>query len=288
MPSLREIKSHINSVRNIAQVTKALEVVSAAKNRRLQAGVASTRAFADRSWQVLTHLAAVSAEMATLPVFREREPVRRVLVLLFTSSRGMVGAYDDNIIALALRHAAAPDVECEFITVGRVGRNALLHQGHVIHADFGHLDDKADITQLTPIAQLVLDDFTQGLYDQVWIAATRFQAGARLRPDSWRLLPIQPPQATRAREYIYEPDPDQIVQALVPRIVRFQIYQAFVEAVATENAARTVAMQMASHNAADLIKHLGISYSNARQQAITSELRDIVATGALQRWGHES
>jgi len=287
MPSLREIKGHINSVRNIAQVTKALEVVSAAKNHRLQARVLVTRTFADKSWEVLTHLATAAVEMSSLPVFKERTPVRRIAVLVFTSNLGMVGAYDDNVLAVALRHAASPEIECEYITIGRTGRNALLHQGRVIHADFSPLDDKADITQLTPIAQVALDGYEQGLYDQVWIASTRFQASARLQPGSWRLLPIQPPKAVRARQYIYEPDPDQIVQALVPRIVRFQIYQAFLEAMATENAARTVAMQTASHNAADLIKHLNISYSNARQQAITSELRDIVATGAMQRWEHE-
>jgi F-type H+-transporting ATPase subunit gamma len=279
---LREIRSHVNSVRSISQVTKALEVVSAAKYHRLQTRVLATRAFADKSWEVLTHLALAASDMASLPIFGGRQ-VHRIGVLLFTSSRGMVGAHDDNVIAAALRYIEARAIETSFITIGRVGRDALLHQDWPIHADFSLLDDKADITRLAPVAQVVLEGFDEGLYDEVWIAATRLQMSARLQPAMRRLLPIQPPQRGPTRQYIYEPDPDQIVAALVPRIVRFQIYQAFLEAIAAENAARAVAMQTASHNAADLIKHLSVSYSNARQQAITSELRDIVAVSAAQR-----
>lgn len=285
MPSLREIKSHITSVRSISQVTKALEVVSAAKNHRLQDRMASTRAFADKSWQVLTHLAASATDMAEMPIFRGRSPVRRIALVLMTSNRGMVGSYDSDIIGLALRHATTRDVETDFITIGRIGRNALLHLERPIHADFSQIEDKADITQLTPVAQVALEGYEDETFDEVWIASTRLQSGVRLIPSVERLLPIQSPQPALPRQYIYEPDPNQIIAALAPRIVRFRIYQAFLEAVAAENAARTVAMHTATHNANDLLKHLRVSYNNVRQRSITSEILDIVNGSAAQRQG---
>jgi len=291
MANIREIKRHIQSVRSIAQVTNALQVVSAARLHRLQGRAESTRAFAERSWEVLHHLAsAAEAEVRENPMFCGYASENRLGLILITGNRGMVGAYNHNIIALAgqyldgLRHAN-PEATVEAITIGRMGRQALLRQGYHIHADFSLLDDKADITALTPVARVVLDGFERRTFDRVMIAYTRFERGSRLRPTLRPLLPLCPSEPAEPHEYIYEPSPDELLLSLLPRIIRFQIYQAFLESLVVENTSRMIAMRAATQNGEHLVQQLTLSYNKARQEAITAELMDILggtATGALR------
>lgn len=283
MSSLREIKGHIGSVHNIAQVTRAMELVAAARNHRLQARVASTRAFAEKSWEVLNHLASAAEEVVREhPMFCGHPNVNRIGLLLISSDRGMVGPYDYNVISQATQYIEARNVKAEVITIGKVGRAMMLRQGYQIHAEFTDLTEKADITDLTPVARVLLDGFRNRVFDEAAICYTEFQSGARLKPCIRQLLPICPDEAPARREYIYEPGPAELLQALLPRLIRFQIFQAFLESLAAENTSRMIAMHSATQNANDIIENLTMSYNKVRQQTITSEINDIIGgTSAL-------
>jgi F-type H+-transporting ATPase subunit gamma len=277
MPTLRDIKGHISSVRNIAKVTRALEMVAAARNHRLIARVESTRVFADKSWEVLNHLAsAADVQVRENPLFCGYSQIDKIGMLLITSDRGMVGAYDGNILAMANGYIKAHAGRVQVITIGKVGRTAMLRQGVPIHAEFTNLSDNLDITDMTPVARVLLDGFSSHLFDEVVIAYTQFRKGVRLKPEIRQLLPVCPEAQPETRTYIYEPEPSALLMALLPRLVRFQLYQAYLESLAAENTARMVAMHAATENATEIIGDLTISYNKARQQAITSEILDIL------------
>jgi F-type H+-transporting ATPase subunit gamma len=276
MPSLREIKGHIQSVDSIAKVTKAMEVVAAAKAHRLEARMRSTKPFSDKSWEVLNHLAAAAESAIQDEIsFCGYPEVERIGLVLFTSNRGMVGAYDHTVTMTALRYLQSRHAEGEIITVGKVGREMMLQQGQHIHADFSTLEDSASLSDMTPIAQVLLEGFREKRFEQVTLAHSQHRPGARLQPTIRQLLPLCP-EPTEPREYIYEPDPDQLLAALLPRVIRFQVYEAFLEARASENTERMVAMHSATSNAGDLTESLTLGYNKARQQAITNELLDIL------------
>lgn len=285
MPTRREIKGHINSVRSIAKVTRAMEMVSLARAQRLQARVLSTRAFAAKSWEVLNHLASESeAQVRENPMFCGYAQVKRIGILLITSDKGLAGAYNHEILTLVSRYVGAQRAPAVFITIGKTGRDAMLQQGHTIHAEFGPLSDTADITAMMPVARVLLDGFADRTFDEVVVAYTQFQPGAQLKPAIRQLLPVSPEQVAERREYLYEPEPQELLLALLPRLIHFQIYQAFLESLAAEHQSRRMAMHNATENADELIAHLRLSYNKARQQEITSELVDILGgTNAGER-----
>jgi len=285
MPNLREIKTHIQSVQRIAKVTRAMEMEAAAKNRRVRSRAESSRPFAVKSWEVLAHLAsAAESYVRTNPMFCGRARVDRIGMLLFTSDRGMVGAYNHNVIAMASRYIESSQVPVELVTIGKMGRDAMLRRGYHIHAEFAQLADTIDIAAMSPVAGVLLDGFRDRIYDQAVVAHTQFRPRARMRPTVQQLLPLCPLEPAQPRPYIYEPGPEQLLQALLSRLVRFQIYQAFLESLAAETMSRMVAMHTATENASDLVDHLTITYNKARQQAITREISDIM--GGATALGH--
>lgn len=278
MPTAREIKGHIASIRSIAKVTRALETVSAVKNHRLRARLESTRIFAEKSWEVLIHLAS-AAESYTResPFFCGYSNVRRLAMLLISSDRGMVGTYNLDIIALATDLCYRSSSPVEVITIGKIGRDAMLRQGFRIHADFSQLSDVLDITAMTPVARVLLDGFRERVFDRVTMVYTQFGSGLRLRPIARQLLPVCSERPVGSYEYIYEPEPPELISALLPRLIRFQVYEAFLEALCAENASRMMAMRSATRNAQEIIERLTVNYNKARQQAITAEIMDIVS-----------
>ncbi len=276
MPNLRQIKRHINSVRSIAKVTNTLEVISAAKSLRLQSRVTHSRLFAVKSWDVLTHLAsAAEPELQSNPMFCGYDKVDRVAMILITSQRGLAGAYNANVLRQALDFIERSPAPVVAITLGRQGRQAMLRRGVPIHADLALPEEKVEVADLTPLAQIVLDGFTQRSFDEVVLVYTRYQLGARLQPATRTLLPFSPDSSVERHEYVYEPEPQELLRSLLPRVIRFQIFEAYVESLMAENASRVAAMRTATQNAQDLIEDLTMSYNKGRQQAITTELSDL-------------
>lgn len=301
MASVREIKRRISSVKNIGQVTRALEAVSASKARRAQKQAESSRDYTQGAWEVLVNLSGQPGGIEH-PLMTVHDRVDTILMVLLTSDRGLAGAYNLNIIRVAedfiARHA--PDANIKWVSVGRKGRDHLVRRNRDIIAEFSDLPAEVGIRDVVPIGDIIVDEFLKGSVQQVFVAYTDFVNVMAQRPRVINLLPLKPYEAMVAsdyfkaepaqtvtnREYIYEPQASMIVDTIVPRFNALQIYQAILEAVASEHSARMVAMQNASKNADELVDSLTLEYNKARQTAITSEILDIV--GGVEALGDEA
>jgi len=291
LATVREIRRRIKSVKNIAQVTRAMQAVSASEMRRAQEAVLATRPYAQRAWALLTHLAAQRGETEELHPLLQARPVKKVALLLLTSDRGLCGAFNTNIIRKALDYIEVLPAAVDVVAVGRKGRDAMLRRGQSLVAEFSNLSSQPTLLDVTPVARVALSGFLDGTYDAVWLAYTDFINTLRQEPVVKRLLPLMPteiekqvmaeyvegaaPEAVEVPGYIYEPDPRTILDTVVPRFTELQVYQAVLESIASEHSARMVAMRNATENAEALTQDLQLTYNKARQQSITSEIMDI-------------
>lgn len=289
MATAQEIRRRIQSVRNMAQVTRALQAVAASKVRKAQAAVLATRAYSQSAWQVIVHLAAASDE-ALHPLLTRRAPVERILIVLIAGDRGLCGAYNQNVVRTALDFIERRGIPVRYITVGRRARDIMWRMGAEVVAEFHDIPVVASLSDVSAIARAAVDEFLEGRVDEVHLARTDFVNLLVQRPVIQRLLPLSPaePEEMQAMmeyivdvqpapviEYIYEPDAATILEAVLPRFTELQVYQAVLEAQASEHAARMVAMSNATENAAALVDDLTLDYNKARQQAITREILDI-------------
>ena len=289
MATLLEIRRRIKSVRNIGQVTRAMQAVAASRMQRAQAQVRATRAYAENAWEVLTHLAAQREVGEELHPLLQVRPLHTVVLVVLTGDRGLCGAFNHNIITKAVDFIEESPWPVKLITVGRKGRDFMLRRGEDIVAEFSAIPEQPRLVDVTPIARVAIDGFLEGRFDQVCLAYSDFINVLTQRPTIKRLLPIMPAElATQAvaeyiegvrplpaTEYIYEPDPRSIINEVLPRFTELQIYQAILESIASEHSARMVAMRNASDNASALAGDLTLEFNKARQRAITLEIMDI-------------
>jgi F-type H+-transporting ATPase subunit gamma len=290
LPSTREIRRRIRSVKNISQVTRAMQMVAASKMRRAQEQVTATRPYTEKAWQVLSNLAAQRGVDETVhPLLQVREEVKAVGMVLITADKGLCGSYNHAMIQQAWRFINELHHPVELITIGKRGRDTMWRLGQTIVAEFSDLPPQPGLLDITAIARTVMDGFMSGRYDAVYLAHTDFINTLTQRPAIWQLLPIRPLQlgvtpvseyrggkiGAATVEYIYEPDPRTILNTVLPRFTELQIYQALLESLASEHSARMVAMRNATENANDLLADLTLTYNRARQEAITNEMLDI-------------
>ncbi len=300
MPTLREVKNRIRSVRNIAQITRALEAVSASRVRRAQARVLASRAYAEKAWEILVNIQAASKNLPLHPLLTEREEINKVMVVVITSDRGLAGAYNTNILRVAQRFATRLGKPVDYVAVGRKGRDSLARSGANIVASFTDMPGEPKISDISPIARIAMDAYLTGEVDEVLIAYTDFINMLAQRPAVLGWLPLTTHTVARqvAAEYVkdvavvsgglknyeYEPSATAVVDEIVPRFTELQLYQALLEAQASEHAARMAAMKNATDNATQLTADLTLQYNKARQAAITAEILDIVGgANALQQ-----
>ena len=281
MPNPREIRRRIRSVRNMSQITRAMEMVSAAKLRRAQQRVLASRPYSERLRAVIADLAALNLDpesASAFPLLQQRE-VRRSAVILITPDRGLTGALNSNIIRRASRYVLAEaGVPVEVIAAGKRGRDFMIRTRQDVVAEFVGLGDQVSLEEIRPIAQVALDDFTTGKVDAVYVVFARFVNTLTQTPEIRQILPIARPEESGAyTDYIFEPNPTVVLQSLLPRFVEIQIYQAMLESIASEHSARMVAMRNASDNAKDLVTDLSLSLNKARQAQITREVSEISA-----------
>ncbi len=291
MASERELRNRIRSVKNIGQVTRALEAVSASKVRKAQAQVLTTRAYAVKAWQVLVNISSQVGIAGDLhPLLEVRNEVKNGSVLLLTSDRGLCGAFNTNIVRRTIEFTKAADWPTTLVTVGSKGRDLMYRAGQRISADF-LAPDPPTMLDVTPIARTVIDDFVSGRVDVVYLAYMDFVNTLVQRPVVKRLLPLKPstiegqamaeylddgPQLRDGQlEYVYEPSPTAILNEVLPRFTELQVYQAVLESLASEHSARMVSMRNATENAVALVDELVLARNKARQASITSELLDI-------------
>jgi F-type H+-transporting ATPase subunit gamma len=285
MASAREMRTRIRSVKNISQVTRALEAVSASKVRKAVAAVQATRAYATKAWQVLTHVTEQPGRGALHPLLTNRIKVDNTLVVVISGDRGLAGAYNTNVIRYVAQKFDNYPTPVNFIAVGRKGRDMLLRRRKKVVAEFSGLPAAPTFADVSAIGRMAVDDFLKGTADEVWLVYTDFINMIRQEPVVRKLLPLEVEGQERVAAfehqrlgaaYIYEPDEREILDQIIPRFTALQIYQAILEAQASEHAARMVAMRNATDNAIELGDHLQLVYNKARQQSITNDLLDIV------------
>jgi F-type H+-transporting ATPase subunit gamma len=284
MASQREIRRRIRSVRNISQITRAMEMVAASRLRRAQQRVTATRPYTERLNAVIANLAGVAGqaedEDISFPLLEQR-PIRRVAVILVTPDRGLTGPLNSNILRRASRYILnEAGVPVGIIAVGRRGRDFMARYGREIVAEFTRIGDYPTLAQVTPITQVAVQDFIAGRVDAVQVIYSRFVSTLSQVPEVQQVLPVQPPAEADARataNVIFEPSPAVVLNQLLPRYVDQQVYRAILESIASEHAARMVAMRNATDNARDLVSELTLSMNKARQAQITREVSEIAA-----------
>jgi F-type H+-transporting ATPase subunit gamma len=278
---IREIRRRIRSVKNIAQVTKAMEAVSAAKMRKAQQQVLATRPYATQAREVLSYIARLNSTESELNPLINVRPVKRTGILLVTADRGLAGGFNANVlrrVAILMREKRATGAEVSVVAVGKKGREWLLRYDPVVRAEFTGLPDNPSTYDIAPIVRVLVDDFLSGYTDEVVMVYTDFVNTIRQVPTVHKLLPVEPadPSASMAPEYIFEPSPEAVLNRVLYGFTEVQILQAIYESLASEHSARMVAMRNATDAAGELIDDLTLTYNKARQSAITSELIDIV------------
>jgi F-type H+-transporting ATPase subunit gamma len=292
MATTREIRRRIRSVKNVAQITRAVQMVASSKMRRAQERVLASRPYAEQLQLLLARLAAQGAGDEDLPLMKVR-PVRRVGIVVVTPDKGLAGALSSNVnrrsgqLALELRRELDnPTVPISFIAVGRKGRDFLVRTQQTLLAEFTGLGDIPSGATVRAIARTVTDAYLDGTLDRVLLVYPKFVSTVVQTPAMIQLLPVEPPPAEAVAgpvpQYIYEPSPGEIFAALLPRYVETLIYQPLLETVASFYSAQMVAMKNATDNAQELVADLTLTYNKARQAAITTQILEVVAgSGAL-------
>jgi F-type H+-transporting ATPase subunit gamma len=279
MPSVRDIRRRIRSVENTGKVTNAMSLIAASKMRRAQQAVVEGRPYADKIHEVIAELAAQPAGEAdaTHPLLQIR-PVNRVAMVVVTPDRGLAGGMHATInrrVAQFILDSAAP---VRSIVVGRKGRDFLVRYTEGVQAVFTDIGDRIALADTTAISGLVIDDYTAGEVDEVYLAYTRFVSTMLQEATVERILPVSPAELESAQRvgYIYEPDVATVLSSLLPQFVEMQVYHAMLESIASEQSARMVAMRNATDNANQLASDLTLVMNKLRQDSITNELLDLV------------
>ena len=284
MPSTREIRRRIRSVKNMTQITRAMEMVSASKMRRAQRNVLATRPYADRLFDVMGELTARAVGARSGTLLEVRPNVTKIGLIVVTPDKGLTGAMITNVVRRAgrfLLDESGRGRQLEVLAVGKKGRDFLIRTGQNLVAEVTKLGDYPKLVDTLGIATSVISGFREGRYDEVYVIYSEFVNTLVQRPAVKRLLPVEPPNEAIEKQvdYTYEPSQEEVMQDLLPRFVEVQLYQAILESIASEHSARMVAMRNATDNAKELTRDLTLSYNKTRQANITKEVSEI-ASGA--------
>ncbi len=286
MASTREIRRRIQSVKNIAQITRAVQMVASSKMRRAQERVLASRPYSEEIGRLVARLASQAEGQEDLPLMRTRE-VNRVGIVVISPDGGLAGALPGNINRRVAQLATEfrqeynnPALPISFIAVGRKGRDFLARAQQPIIAEFTKLGDQPSQANVRSIARAITDAYLNGEIDRAALVYAKYVSAVVQAPTVLQLLPVQPPvEETEGPtpQYIFEPDATTIFAELLPRYLETLIYQPLLENVASFYAAQMVAMRNATDNANDFLADLTLSYNKARQAAITNQILEIVS-----------
>ena len=281
----REIKTKIKSVQNTRKVTRALEMVSASKIRKAQDRMRTSRPYAQAMKQVIGHLAQANTDYQH-PFMVERKDVKRVGFIIVSSDRGLAGGLNNNLFRKMLgeiRQWNEKGVEVDVVTIGQKASVYFRRVKVNMLASVSHLGDTPKLDQLIGVIKVMLDAYTEASLDRVFVVYNDFVNTMTQRAAFDQLLPLPAAETQVARhdwDYIYEPDAATVLDHVITRYIESLVYQAVLENIASEHAARMVAMKAASDNASKLIGTLQLVYNKARQAAITQEISEIVGGAA--------
>lgn len=279
MANLKEIRNRIASVGSTMQITSAMKMVSAAKLKKAQDAITAMRPYSEKLTELLQNLSA-TLDADSGSSFSQQREVNKVLVVAITSNRGLAGAFNTNIIkaSKALKQETYSGKQVDFITIGKKGNDIISKDGDVIEFNAAIFDD-LNFKASSVIAEMLMEKFEQGAYDKIVLVYNHFKNAATQIVMKEQFLPILPPaktQLTNTADYIFEPTKPEIVEGLIPKSLKTQLFKAIRDSVASEHGARMTAMHKATDNATEMRDALKLQYNKARQAAITNEILEIV------------
>ena len=289
MANLKDIRGRISSVKNIRKITRAMEMVAAARLRRAEQRIEHLRPYADAIRRMTSRAAQAAENIPSLPILEEKEQVSTVGILLVTGDRGLAGPFNSQIIRSGNRRAAelaADGKEVLWYASGRRGESSLRFRGMEVGATWTGFTDRPAFADARAIADGLAAAYVDGRVDRVEIVYNGYISAMRQEVRGETLLPLQQADVIAEEEdeqeesralWIYEPDPEEILARLVPDYVEISIFRALLESTASEHGARMTAMRNASENAGDIIKDLTLEFNRERQAAITQEIMEVVA-----------
>ncbi len=277
MPDIRKVRRRIRGVRNISKITRAMEMIAASKMRKAQERGLQGRPYSQKIEQVIAALAALPDIGLQHPLL-QRRPVKKIAVVHITPDRGLCGGLNANLNRRLAGFILEQKVPVEVVAVGRKGREFVTRASCSMCAEFIGLGDQPRFLDILPISRIVIEEYTAGKIDDVYISYAQFVSTMVQKPAMKQLLPVHPAKIPRAEnvDYIYEPGATSVLGGLLPRFVEMEIYHAILESIASEQSARMVAMRNATDSANELIGDLTLLYNKARQEAITRDLLDII------------
>ena len=274
MPNVQDIRRRIKSVKSIEQITKAMKMVAAARLRKAQEKAVTSRPYTEKIKQVLSSVASGAPEDAHI-LLAVRE-VKHIAYLVISADKGLAGAYSSNVIKEALPHIAGKDNIILF-TVGRKARDYFKRRGYEIAEEYTGFSERPTYQHAMAIADKVAKEFIAGSYDEIHLVYTKFHSALTQIPTSFKLLPVEHvPTVNENQEYIFEPSAEEVLKFLLPQYLQSVIYEALLQAAASELGARMTAMSAATENAQELIDKLILNYNKIRQATITREISEIV------------
>jgi len=282
LANIRLIRRRIRGVQGTAKNTRAMEMIATSKMRRTQECGLAGRPYAEKIHQVIADLAALPETGRVLHPLLQRRPVNKIAIVHITPDRGLCGGLNANLNRRVTSFILEQGVPVTLIVVGRKGLDFMRRHGQDIRAEFTRLGDQPSLLDTLPISRIIIDDYTNGVIDLVYLGYAQFISTMLQRPILHQILPVEPATLPTGQnvDYIFEPGPNVVLGELLPRFVEMQVYHAILEAIASEQSARMVAMRNATDNANELIEDLTLMYNKARQESITKELLDIIG-GAI-------
>jgi len=277
MISTRILRRRIHTVENTAKICKAMEMIATAKMKRAQDQAKAGRPYAEKISEVIADLAIYPQVGEDVHPLLQTRGVEKIAIVHFTTDRGLCGGLNANLNRVIGTFISEQIVPVTLITVGRKGRTFMLRAGQTIRAEFTGINDRPSLQDTLPISRVVIDDYSSGEVDLVYLTYPCFVSTMVQRPIMEVLLPVDPVELPLSQrgEYIYEPEPSIVLNELLPRFVEMQVYHAVLELIASEQSARMVAMRSASDNAKEVIEDLTLTLNKARQETITNEICDI-------------
>lgn len=278
MANLKEIRGRISSISSTMQITSAMKMVSAAKLKKAQDAIVMLRPYSEKLQEIIQNVN-VSPDPDNVSPYAENREVKRVLFIAVTSNRGLAGAFNSSVIKeLNHKFSEVGNVEIEILTIGKKAFDAL-KKNNKIYDNQSALYDALNFENVSSVTTNVMNEFKKGTFDKVYLVYNKFINAATQEVVSEQLLPISMPESDNSgvvTEYIFEPNAKEILDNLIPKSIRTQVYKAVLDSVASEHGARMTAMHKATDNAQALKNDLVIFYNKARQAAITNEILEIV------------
>ncbi len=277
MGNLKEIRTRISSVTSTKQITNAMKMVSAAKLKKAQDHILQLRPYSDKLQEILGRVSNASSD-----AFSEKREGKKVLLVAVSSNRGLCGAFNANIVKkiIDLKQEVYPNAQVEILAVGKKAHEGLQFKGVAVKEHFYDIFDHLEFDNTIEISESIIESFLEGQYDKVVLIYNQFKNAANQLVQAETFLPIsatdEESNENNTTDYIFEPSQKEIMQTLIPKVLKTQFFKALLDSYASEHGARMTAMHKATDNAGELLNDLKLTYNKARQAAITNEILEIV------------